>query len=51
MYMYVCKQIEIMIPPPKLVAIYCNTAEQQTKKYIHSTHLVELILICYNCLL
>ena len=46
--MYVCKQIEIMIPPPKLVAIYCNTTEKKIHTCTQHTLGRINILICYN---
>ena len=44
--MYVCKELVIIIPPPKLVAINCNTKTTNLK--IHTMHVNKTNLTIYT---
>ena len=42
---YMCKEMVIIIPPPKLVAINCNTKDNRQK--IHTIHVNKANLTIY----
>ena len=44
--MFVCKEMVIIIPPPKLVAISCNT--KNNKQKIHNIHVNETNVTIYE---